>query len=1502
MDWSSGQSFAFPGLPQVSWGCPVKSGPTSSQSAKSPSQASTPARAAAPAPAEAAPSLTSVQRGLVGGSALPSGLRTRMEAGFSTSFGDVRVHTGGAAASSTSTFRAEAFTSGTNIAFAPGRFNPGSKSGEGLIAHELAHVVQQRRSGGGGAVQAKSLVSGPGDAAETAADQAAATVLAGGRANVSGAGQSLRGRIMRRARLGAAPMALSPAMTQAPSRPGAAAPGAGPVLTPVMTSQVSAAGGMVSGLNRGGAGPAAAPKAPDEAQTARGQSAAEAKSPPGAMVAGSPVGAGEGEKTGGSGKKKAKGKDKSKDKAAAGGPEADKGEAKEKDGKKKKKARKKAHAAARGGGGGGGGSVGSAKRFGQNLGDRGAAAADEAKDRLTAKAGALRRNEGAETRISDARAAAEPPANAAEVDGKRTQAGTLAAAPVASPDAAAAQARSKSALAAVAPSTIEELDDFAGSGGAATRNSISQTVANDAASQAAPVQTAMSTVSTPPTGVTPEAAVQQPEPMGAGGAAAPGLGAAAPAPVPEESLDASEYREEADGALGEHDVDDATLAKADEGPLRAIGDDKTQLDANVDTAAGDARATEGAATGAAMSGLQGAESESVGGMEAGRIAGQEAVSGEQTGTRTGEQLGEQTLAEQISALYGTAEAAVNQKLSSLQTDAVKSFRDRQAQRLEAFASGVRTELDAFKKRRYAGVRGKVRRLRDWVMSINSLSEVKALYERNRKQYITAIDAMLVEIKDGIQRTIDECKQTLADAKTEIDRLVTANKGKLDTDAQAALDRSNQQFAKMEARIEATRKATLAALDHERERAIQEMDAKLSEIQAENAGLVDKIANAIKALAALLGTFMKLLARVTRMGIGNFLSAAGSQAKEGVRNNLWDALKEAFQEWIFSKVPGLQLLMNLPPNWLDMLSALATNMLGLFMESLPAMLPVIGAAAMIWLATQLALKLIPGAGAIMAVIDAIRAAWGLVQSLFSAASAFFDFVMKVAQPSNGAASFAKALAHGIVAVVDMVLTFLGVDALIKRVLGAIAKPFGKVIQRLQQRFRKFMDRRKARRQGRTPSRRRDGGRSSPGDANRRRRAESDARRRDRNDDRRRRDRDGDGKDKKRKESREERRRREREERDRQNRERLARAASELPGKIRPLLSRGTPGLFLRARLAIWRLQYRLSALEIDRSGRGFQIHARVNPDQVVVAGVTFGREELLVEVRKIAQQVARDPRVISAEVDIRAGQRRTQTRAQQRSGSDTLVTNVSDRTNIAGLHNVNMTAPLRRKGQVEDVNIGGDGGFRRTQRKGGARNQTVSGVSGTALDYNEALALIQKNPQWYGEALRRFGQRTGGAVPGLDMAAAVEHFGIRFQEAQRSPAMLAHMPFEQMMLARGQADRAILDHPAYGEDSTKRMGAVDRNLARRAGLDQKVPDWDKADSKNLGGREARGSTAKQIEKEFNYIAAAIAARGLMFNNKQEALVEIRRLVFAFFQMGVLSATGPIQLGDGSGGDE
>jgi hypothetical protein len=70
-----------------------------------------------------------------------------MEVGFSQDFGDVRIHTGPAAAEEAGRMRAQAFTAGSEIFFGAGRYQPNSREGRTLLAHELTHVVQQTRGG-----------------------------------------------------------------------------------------------------------------------------------------------------------------------------------------------------------------------------------------------------------------------------------------------------------------------------------------------------------------------------------------------------------------------------------------------------------------------------------------------------------------------------------------------------------------------------------------------------------------------------------------------------------------------------------------------------------------------------------------------------------------------------------------------------------------------------------------------------------------------------------------------------------------------------------------------------------------------------------------------------------------------------------------------------------------------------------------------------------------------------------------------------------------------------------------------------------------------------------------------------------------------------------------------------------------------------------------------------------------------------------------------------------
>ena len=80
------------------------------------------------------------------GAALDPVSRNFMETRFGYDFSSVRIHTDADAARSASAIHARAYTLGNHVVFAPGAYSPHSSAGARLLAHELAHVVQQASS------------------------------------------------------------------------------------------------------------------------------------------------------------------------------------------------------------------------------------------------------------------------------------------------------------------------------------------------------------------------------------------------------------------------------------------------------------------------------------------------------------------------------------------------------------------------------------------------------------------------------------------------------------------------------------------------------------------------------------------------------------------------------------------------------------------------------------------------------------------------------------------------------------------------------------------------------------------------------------------------------------------------------------------------------------------------------------------------------------------------------------------------------------------------------------------------------------------------------------------------------------------------------------------------------------------------------------------------------------------------------------------------------------
>jgi hypothetical protein len=142
------------------------------------------------------------------GAPLPEVARARFESSLSSDLSSVRVHTGGASASAAEGLGARAFAVGQDIHFGAGQYQPDDPFGMHLLAHEVAHTVQQSGSG----PRMKLEVSEPGDAFEVEADRAADAMVSGAPASIGGGAVAQVSReVADGASAGASPAAAAPA-------------------------------------------------------------------------------------------------------------------------------------------------------------------------------------------------------------------------------------------------------------------------------------------------------------------------------------------------------------------------------------------------------------------------------------------------------------------------------------------------------------------------------------------------------------------------------------------------------------------------------------------------------------------------------------------------------------------------------------------------------------------------------------------------------------------------------------------------------------------------------------------------------------------------------------------------------------------------------------------------------------------------------------------------------------------------------------------------------------------------------------------------------------------------------------------------------------------------------------------------------------------------------------------------------------------------------------------
>lgn len=321
------------------------------------------------------------------------------------------------------------------------------------------------------------------------------------------------------------------------------------------------------------------------------------------------------------------------------------------------------------------------------------------------------------------------------------------------------------------------------------------------------------------------------------------------------------------------------------------------------------------------------------------------------------------------------------------------------------------------------------------------------------------------------------------------------------------------------------------------------------------GVVMGAIKAAKGIADFLGTFVVLIKDIAKAPF-QWISNLGSAVMDGVKNHLWKAFKTTVKGWFDSKLEEVLGVGTTIWNVLKQ-GGISLKQVGqMAFEALKAAIP---SALIQLLIEKLVAMIVPAAGAVMAIIEGLQAAWPAVQRIIAAVGLFVVF-LKAVKPGGAGPQFATMLAAGAVVVIDFVATWLlkklrkpagklgsKVKAIAQKIIARIKKAMKKVggwvkgkFKGLKQKFNDWKAKRKAKK-----------------DAKQKRKEDPSKKKQDK---------------------------------EKANQERLRKAVEAIQPQLSRLMSKGASKIHLNLRLLGWKIRYRLSSLRII----GKQLDARINP--------------------------------------------------------------------------------------------------------------------------------------------------------------------------------------------------------------------------------------------------------------------------------------------------------------------
>ncbi|MFJ8327782.1 hypothetical protein ACIQ9D_29175 [Streptomyces anulatus] len=459
-----------------------------------------------------------------------------------------------------------------------------------------------------------------------------------------------------------------------------------------------------------------------------------------------------------------------------------------------------------------------------------------------------------------------------------------------------------------APKNLDEADKFAKSGKAdQVKAEVDGKVTDGKETSAKDIDTATKappdTAAAKDKDVTPLTPDQAPANPGA-----PSVTDAVPEKQPAAVTDFSEGPAENDKAMADAEVTEDQLAKGNEPEFNEALSAKKTSETDAAKAPAKGKAAEDQQLSTAKENAAASGAQAMAGLTATRATAGKQVDGGKNDTKSKDEKKRAEVTAKLRHVYDGTKKDVEDTLSGLDKKVDSAFTSGEKSARDAFTADHKSRMKKYKDKRYSGLMGKGRWIKDKFAGLPKAAN--DLYQESRKLYVSRMQTVISQVADIIGAELGKAKARIAKGRTELKAEVDRLPADLKQFGEEAAKDFAGKFDDLEATVNEKSEQLVQDLAQKYTAALNKIDEEIKKLQEANKGLIDKakdaIVGAIKTINELKNLLLGILAKAASaimkiikdpIGfLGNLVKAVGAGLNLFI-TNIADHLKTGVVSWL-----------------------------------------------------------------------------------------------------------------------------------------------------------------------------------------------------------------------------------------------------------------------------------------------------------------------------------------------------------------------------------------------------------------------------------------------------------------------------------------------------------------------------------------------------------------------------------------------------------------------------